>query len=306
VIASIIIVNYKSARLLARLLESISRYHQGLEREIIIVNNSPEEAEPLQTIVKGDSDIHLIEPRVNIYFAPSINRASGVAKGKYVVFINVDAYFEKPSLQHLVHFLDNHPDYGVAVGAMINEYDHSMSPSTNRLPSFRTELFRHTFIGPLLQSFHWVPAWYKKYLYVGWDRRTDRDIEAGCDAFLMIRREIFRSFGGYSSGLLMYLTEEDLGRSLQKRNLKMRYVASAPIVHQWSHSSKQVALAKIQAIMLWDRYIYFLQQYGKIGSLTLTTLTALLNPYTLRSLPSIIHWLRVIRNEIQAIYQTNA
>ena len=47
---TIIIINYRSTDYLQKLLHSIDAYHSGLSREIIIVNNSPEEISAITEI----------------------------------------------------------------------------------------------------------------------------------------------------------------------------------------------------------------------------------------------------------------
>lgn len=323
---SVITLNYQSAHLLQRLLINLYHWHQSLDFETIVISNSVEDREAVQQIVANFPRIRLLEPPQNLYFAPGINYAAQYAQGEYLVFLNVDAYFIQPALQQMVAYLDQHQDYGVVVGAiheedtasattadstlhraaeyLANSQHYQKGPVTktgNGLPTIGTELIRHTGLIVLLRALKAVPHWYKTYWYEDWDRLSDRDIAAGCDAFLMIRREFFLSQGGYSSQLLMYLTEEDIGSKLKQHHLKMRYLAGAKIIHNWSYSTSKVTKPKIAAILIWDRYIYFRNQYNVLLAFGLCVITVILNPLLWRQISQIIHWLGQLKQETKMI-----
>lgn len=296
---SIITINYKSVDCLRRLIKSIQSHHKTLDWELIIINNSPEEQEAVAAITQF-SNIKVLQSGLNLYFAPSINHATNYCSGEYLVFLNVDAYFEKPALNFLIEFLENHDPYGATVGKIINASSHTVALAGNMLPTISDEIIRNTFLS-LLSKFKLIGNQYDNYLYAGWDRLSDKDIEAGCDAFLAIRKNVFLSCGGYTKNMLMYLTEEDLGNKLKKNNLKIRYLASAEIIHDWSHSTKKSAKPKIKAITLWDRYFYFQTHHGTGVAWLIVLLTIIGNPYLATDIIAILQETKKLSREAKTI-----
>ncbi len=294
--ASFLIINYRSLECLDRLVTSIEKYHTSLDYEIIIVNNN-DDINILRKICSNKKNLFIIEPPFNLYFAPAINIAAKRAKGEYLVLINVDAYFQDSSVYPLIEFLDNNDEYAAAVGAIRNnDQQKNLTITTNNLPTPVTEIFRHTFIAPLLKKMTMLPGWYRQYIYEGWDRSTARDVGAGCDAFMVIR-SIFFQQKSYTRKMLMYLTEEDIGRKTFEKGLRIRYIPDASVIHEWSYSTKKLGKPKTWALLLWDRFQYFNAYNGRLTGTVVCVFTFIFNPFILIQSFSVLRAFNSIRKE---------
>lgn len=67
--------------------------------------------------------------------------------------------------------------------------------------------------------------------YGGWRRDTEREVDIVSGCFLLIRRDRWRSLGGFDSEFFMYGEEADLCLRAGKAGLRPRTSPSATIVH---------------------------------------------------------------------------
>lgn len=70
------------------------------------------------------------DKRVKIIANPVNNMSAGInmalkrSKGKYILFLNNDLYFEKGGIQKFVEFLETHNDAALVQGKIVSYYDH--------------------------------------------------------------------------------------------------------------------------------------------------------------------------------------
>lgn len=110
---SIIIVDYKTPKLVKDLVSSIKKNTLKTSYEVIVIDNS----------VK------------NVGFSGGVNKGIKKAKGKYVLLLNSDTKVSKGAIDRLFEFAKNNPDAGAVVPQLLNK-DGSVQPSVFRLPKF--------------------------------------------------------------------------------------------------------------------------------------------------------------------------
>src|SRR3989344_4255269 len=88
---SIIIINYFSAALLRKCIDSIVNSKPTMDYEIIVVNNSNEKLQ-VSDFRKNNVNLPLaiIQNKDNVGFGRANNQAAQKAKGHYILFLNVD------------------------------------------------------------------------------------------------------------------------------------------------------------------------------------------------------------------------
>lgn len=115
-------VNYYSAALVARLIESLPKDPEG-DYEVIIINNSPDDQEIRQ--LQGDK-VHLLHSGANLGFGKACNLGLNwiYARNResIVWLVNPDAYLLQDSLEQAQDFLRKYPEVAMA-GTEIYEPD---------------------------------------------------------------------------------------------------------------------------------------------------------------------------------------
>jgi len=110
-ILSVIIVNYRVRYFLELCLHSVQKALQGLEAEVIVVDNhsadgSVEYLRPLFPDV-----LFIVNPE-NTGFARANNQALEQARGKYILFLNPDTILPEDLATRCLDFLQSNPDAG--------------------------------------------------------------------------------------------------------------------------------------------------------------------------------------------------
>ena len=87
---SIIIVNYNTKELTAACINSIFQYTEGVEFEVILVDNASTDGS--REFFRKDTRIILIESEINLGFGRANNLGYEYSHGKYVFLLNSDTY----------------------------------------------------------------------------------------------------------------------------------------------------------------------------------------------------------------------
>lgn len=296
---SIIILTYKSLEKTVKCIDSISRYHSNLNYDIVLINNDPNQAEEIIKLYWANWQIKIIEPWYNTYFAWWVNIWIKNATWDYIAFINDDAYFVDDSLKKMVDFLDKNDSYFAVTWNIYNDNkEKTLSITATKLPWVLAEISRNTFIGRLFKIFNFFPKYYTEYQMLDWNReKYDNDIEAWCDAFIILRKNDFDKVGNYYNKLRLYYTEEDIWQKSKRLNKKIWYLHDVKIMHSWGVATKKNPSSKVLAITISDRFWYFYRYEGLFTALVISILSIIWNPYILFRIFWIFYWLLKLKNE---------
>ncbi|MBS1999585.1 MAG: glycosyltransferase family 2 protein, partial [Cyanobacteria bacterium SZAS LIN-2] len=116
---SIIIVNWKTPKLLADCLDSLKADQQFSRFETIVVdNNSGDESVPM--LKERYPDVKLIENADNKGFSKAVNQAIPLCHGRYVLLLNPDAKVVGDAVSTLAKYLDDNPKAGACGPKVLN------------------------------------------------------------------------------------------------------------------------------------------------------------------------------------------
>lgn len=295
---SIIILSYKSLEKTKKCIDSIKKFSVGIPYEIILVNNDASQSEAIQQLYSRDDIVITLEPWHNTYFAGGINLAVYQASGEYLALINDDAYFVDNSLEKMIHFLNKNRNYFWVTWNIYNDNEEkTLTMTATRLPSIPAEISRNTI---LWRIFKWIgaPKYYQDYMMLNRDREhEDADVEAWCDAFMLLRRKEFIEKGAYYNRLRLYYTEEDIGQKVRELGMKIRYLHDVKIMHTRGVATKKTPSSKILAIGISDRFWYFYKYSGIFTASMITFFSILWNPYILSRCFAVCSWLIKLSKE---------
>lgn len=104
ILASIVIVNYKSGVWLSKCLESIKAQTVFDQLETVIVDNesTEESSDGIRCLLSGLPSACLVRHSENLGFCEGNNSGAQIAAGKYLFFLNPDAWLEPDCIERLV------------------------------------------------------------------------------------------------------------------------------------------------------------------------------------------------------------
>ena len=227
---SIIIVNYKTAPLVRDCIGSVISMTKNISYEIIVVDNHSED-NIKETIQKHFGDkVKLLLLDKNIGFGRANNEGIKIATGEYLLFLNPDTLLLNNAIKILCDTMDENVNIGACGG---NLYDEEMNPtlSFRRLfPGIRWELFEITAhrIENIIYRGNWMFNHTEKPLEVAYITGAD----------LIVRRNVIKEVGPFSSLFFMYCEDTDLCLRIHRANYKILSIPDAKIQHLEGRSSK--------------------------------------------------------------------
>jgi GT2 family glycosyltransferase len=192
---SIVIVTFKSGKILKKSLKSI--YSSTLKPvEIIIVNNGPkEDLEYIQTLKYPNFKI--IQNKQNVGFAKANNQGIKIAKGKYILIMNPDVILKKDTLSKCFNFMEKNKKVNILGCKLKNSSTKKIEDSARKFPTLaslflRRFLFKKTYDYPLTKI--------NNLIKVDWV----------CGAFMFMRKKYL-----FDENYFLYFEDVDLCRKVE-------------------------------------------------------------------------------------------
>lgn len=258
---SIIVVSYNTKELLRLCVQSVRKFSNGFEYEIIVIDNSSSDG-TLAWLSKL-KNIKLISNTNNPGFAKANNQGIGIAHGKYILLLNSDTQLEENSLEKMILWMEERPKVGIASCKFKNP-DGGKQATGGFFPTLPRVFLWATFLDDIPQiasifgSYHPSPWWYKKLRYQDWVT----------GAFLMFRREVLKDVGGLDENIFMYGEDVEFCYRAKNAGWKVAYVPIASIFHigHASGSSARAILGEYKGLL------YFYKKHKSFAALLLVEL----------------------------------
>ncbi|MCF7740408.1 MAG: glycosyltransferase [Candidatus Marinimicrobia bacterium] len=230
---SVIIISYNVKEFLQQALLSLEKALQGIESEIIIIDNASVDGS--KRIVKSEfPDIKLIENEENVGFARACNQGLETAKGDYFLLLNPDTLLQEDTITTMIEFFENHPEAGAA-GCKILNADGSLQKACRR--SFpRPSVAIPKMLG--LSRLFPRNKLFGKYNLTYKDPDELTEVDAVSGSFLMLKREVYERIGGLDEDFFMYGEDLDFCYRINDAGWKIYYVPDTQIVHYKGESAK--------------------------------------------------------------------
>ncbi len=250
---SIIIVNYHTEELIIACIQSILRHTEGLNYEIIVVDNGSSDhlREAMSRSFAGK--VTTICPKQNVGFARANNMGIQQSAGRHVLFLNPDTLLLNNAIKFLCDYLDLHTEAGACGG---NLFDTQQRP---------THSFRRLYPGIFWQlcdmSSH---ALDRIFFGSSWQfNYTEKPFKVAyiCGADLMVRRSVLEEVGGFASDFFMYYEETDLCHRITQAGYQIHSVPEAAIQHLEGSTEAPLPTPTINELRLalaeHGRYVYY-------------------------------------------------
>jgi GT2 family glycosyltransferase len=221
---SVCIINWNGRDVLRNCLQSLFTGHEGLQVEVIVVDNAS--ADGSADIVPAEfPQAILIRNETNRGFSAANNQAGARATGRYLLFLNNDTVVPPGSLLGLVKFLDENPKV-VAVGPQLIGSDGRPQRTGRNLPTLRALL--HRGVLPVRWT-HLFAREYRAYRHT-FDSNQSGPVPQLAAAALLVRPEAFAKVGGWDERFEFGVEDVDFCQRLAEFG-SIYYLSDVNIVH---------------------------------------------------------------------------
>ena len=264
---SIIIVNWKSIKYLKKCINSIYKYLNIIDYEIIVAdNNSGDDFSQ----INSDRRLLVLQLDKNYGFAKANNIAFKKSKGDTILFLNPDTEFIDSSIINSYKHINEHQDIGV-LGCKILNPDKTVQQSVNTFPT----LFSHILI---LLKLHRVLKNNKalnRYYMKNFDYSKGHEVDQVMGSFFMTKREVFENMNNFDENYFTWYEEVDFCKKVKNAGYKVVYFPYTQIIHYYSQSFKKELRVKKQLILTNSMRYYFKKNSGIISYLLISLFSIL-------------------------------
>jgi len=181
---TVIVLNYNSKRFLPDLFNSLAKQTWD-DFELFLVDNASRDggvalAKKLKKNYALEDKTVIIENKKNLGFCKGNNIAAWKAKGKYLLFLNVDTKFDDKCFEKLIQSAEGNPAVGIWQSYILN-YDYSLRTAGNNYDIYAAKA---------------QPKEWRTFFASG--------------ACLLIRNELFKKIGGFDEALFLMNDDADL------------------------------------------------------------------------------------------------
>lgn len=264
---SVIIVNYHSAYMTKRAVDSVLQEDEDME--VFVVDNTAtvEEGRVLKSFLPGN--INLIFNETNEGFGRACNRAYRASRGKWIFLLNPDAYVLPGTLKKLKQFLVDHPP-AAAAGPVIYWDDRKrfmLPPNYLPRPSHKFLLAYRCRIPALTHLYALKWRWWALRVLDSASPLEQYSLSGGS---VLLRRDSIETAGGlFDEGFFLYYEDSDLFLRLRQSGHKLYLLNSTAVIHNYNQIP-EAGISKIgQALLSHNFYMkkHFSYKYAIINEL---------------------------------------
>lgn len=239
---SVIIVNYNVKYFLEVCVHSVLRAAQGLDAEVIVVDNNSSDGS-CDFVRQRFPSVTLIENKENVGFSRANNQAVAVAKGEYILFLNPDTVMPEGFLKTTVDYMDSHPDAGALGPRLIDGKGQFAPDSKKSFPSLSVAIFKTTGLNKIFSRSSYINKYYA--VHVAERETAEVDVLSGC--CMLVRKEAMEKSGGpFDEDYFMYCEDVDLSYRIQKAGYKNIYYPEVDLIHYKGESTRKMTLSYVR------------------------------------------------------------
>jgi GT2 family glycosyltransferase len=269
---AVVIVNYKTAKLVMQCLESLLPELAGIDARVVVVDNcsgdgSVAALEAWAAAHDPDKRVQVVAAETNGGFSAGNNTGICAADADYYLLLNSDTIVRPRAIAILLQTAERHPEAGL-VSPRLEWPDGTPQESCFRYMSPLSELIGAAQTGPLtsmLKRFD-VPL-----------AVSDTMVNPDWTSFacVLVRREVVNDIGLMDDGYFMYFDDIDYCRRARAAGWGILHNPEARIVHLRGGSSpvkqRAVERKRLPRYYYASRTRYFFLAHGWVG-LTLANL----------------------------------
>jgi len=230
---SIIIVTYKSERVIKDCLKSIYENTKGIDFEVIVLDNDSQD-KTVEIIKNNFPQVDLVEIEENLGFSKGVNLGIKKSRGEAVLLMNPDMIVLSNTINKSLRHLNSDKDIGI-LGCKFVYPDYKLQASFGNYPTNFTELLYSTSLYKIFPYGKIIPQnflsreKYSKTQTVDW-------VSGG---FMMIKRKVIEKIGGLDERFFMYLEDVDYCKRVKMNEFDIVYFPEVKVIHYHMESAKK-------------------------------------------------------------------
>lgn len=258
---SAILVNYNTVKLLRPCVAALRAASEGMRLQIIIVDNASRDgSQDLLNLEFGDCQ--LLFNIENVGFGRANNQALAVARGRYILLLNTDAFVESLGVLKTVRFMDSHPRCGL-LGARLVGRDGGLQPSCRYFPTPWNEFVARAGVANYFPACRMIDD-------MTWDHASPRECDWVPGCYYLVRREVVDQVGLFDPRFFLYYEEVDHCRAVKAAGWQVVYCPVATVVHIGGESAKSDSELtsggrQISALQIESGLLYYRKHHGLLG-----------------------------------------
>jgi len=266
---SIVTVSWNVKELLNRMIDSVFHYTDGLDYEVIVVDNDSKDGsipylrQHYQEWIQNKK-LKIIDNKFNAGFAKANNQGLKIAIGKYNCFMNPDMELVENSFLKLHQFMEQTPSAGICTCRLLYG-DKTIQANVKSNPGFCDQLL------VLLKLHHflsWLPC-LKKYLRKGFDFTQKQYIEQAMGAFIFTRKKLMDKINGWDEDYWLWWEDVELCKTVQEQGQDIIYLPITEVIHYEGKSFAQTHGLNKQKRFNKGMLLYFKKHHSKLAYIAL-------------------------------------
>ncbi|QKQ77354.1 glycosyltransferase family 2 protein [Nostoc sp. TCL240-02] len=246
---SIILVNYNGADILPDCLNSIQKFIDIANHEIILVDNASSDGSA-ELVETNYPQIRLVKQLDNSGFGAGNNAGAKLASGEFLFLLNTDTVLNSNIIPPLIELMQADPQVGI-IGPKLLNPDGSLQISVSPALGIKGE-YEARRLHQAYQDISQQNLIERKFQEV-------REVDIVVGAAFFIRSNLFHQLGGFDENFFMYFEESDLCQRAQYEGYKIIYTPHVSLIHLKGYSIKKAANA--MSIEYRRSQIYYYQKH---------------------------------------------
>lgn len=232
---SIIIVTYNSESTIKQCIESVFKDAKGINLEIIISDNSPnEETKKAIDLDRWEKhNLTYIKNDENKGFSKANNIAIKKANGEFVLFLNPDVILDEKTLEGMLSFIKNTKDAGAAT-CRVNLINGKLDDSCHRgFPTPWRAFCHFSYLSKIFPNSKMFSGYNMTYLNLN----KTHEIDALAGSFMMMPFEVGQRLNWWDEDFFFYGEDLDFCYRIKELGLKIYFVPEYKALHYKGISS---------------------------------------------------------------------
>lgn len=230
---SIVVVNWKTPRLLAGALRSVLADGNFRQFEIFVVDNNSGDGS-VEMLHRDFPSVITVANKDNVGFAVACNQVIPEAKGEYVLLLNPDTVVVDEAISKLADYLDQNPSCA-AVGPKVLNPDGTLQLACRRsFPTPEAAFYRLTYLSRIFPE---NPV-FARYNLTNADPDLELEVDALSGSCMMVRKSCIDKIGLLDEDIFMFGEDIDWCWRLKKNGWSVRYLPTAVVYHYHGASSR--------------------------------------------------------------------
>lgn len=257
---SSIVITYNNFDYIERCINSLYK-QSGITIEIIVVDNSPDDAR-LRKILKKHKSIIYIHNSTNVGFGEAANIGLKFAKGNVVIILNSDVEVLPDTIPSCLQYFAENRDLAIVACAIYSKTGVLQQSVYKEFPNLLSHLYEYNYI--ILKVSRLIFKNYDPTLFSTEEHEKEQSIKHTIGAFFMIRTNALKSVGLFDKKFFLYREETDVCKRLYQAGWKLKYKPSKGGVIHIGAASTKTKFTQSSSDYMESTYMYFWKYHGKL------------------------------------------